>query len=176
MKPVNETAFEGAGLSVPQVIEREAEPHVAIAWSGPMADMPMHAPAMFPVLHGWMASKGLKGRAGFFRYRGVGDDGNVRMEVGTTVNSTAEGEANVLADTVPAGRYAHAVYTGPYDRLYDAMCMLSGWVKGRNLRAEESVDATGRFPAVQIEVYRVSPADTPEPAAWKTDLLVKLAT
>lgn len=175
MLPVTETAFPGVGLSVPQVVVREATPCVAIAASGPMVDLPRFAPPLFPRLHAWMAEKGLDGTAGLFRYRGFHSSGDVDLEVATLLTAPAAGEGEVIAGELPAGRYVMATYTGPYDRLYDAFCMLSGWLRGRGLIADEINGPDGRFPACQVEIYRVSPADTGEPARWETDLLLKLA-
>lgn len=175
MLPVTETAFEGAGLSVPVVVDRNAMPYVAIAASGPMADLPRFAPPLFPRLHGWMQQHGLAGTAGMFRYRAFHGDGGVAMEVATLLDRAARGDGAVIAGELPAGRYATATYTGPYDRLHDAFCMLSGWLRGRGLSADERYEAGSRFPAAQAEIYRVTPMDTADPARWKTDLLLKLA-
>ncbi len=170
MLAVTETAFDGAHLSVPQVAVREAEPYVAIAVSGPMTRLPEFAPQKFPLLHDWMGRNGIAGKAGFFRYRRFRNDGVVELEVGTTTQKAVPGEGAVLSLTLPAGRYAVATYTGPYDRLHDAMCMLNGWIAGRGLVPAGN---PGR-PDCQTEIYRVSPADTDDPAKWMTELLVKI--
>ncbi|MFP1630381.1 GyrI-like domain-containing protein [Zhengella sp. ZM62] len=175
MLPVTETAFEGAGLSVPSVTVRDAVPYVAIAASGAMADLPRFAPPLFPDLHGWMHERGLTGMAGCFRYKAFRADGRVGMEVAMLLEHAVPGDAQVLAGELPAGRYATATFTGPYDRLHDAFCMLSGWLRGRGLSADERNEAGSRFPVAQAEIYRVTPMDTDDPARWKTDLLVKLA-
>ncbi|MBZ0162605.1 MAG: GyrI-like domain-containing protein [Notoacmeibacter sp.] len=171
MLAVTETAFDGAHLSVPQVVTRKEEPYVAIAVSGPMTDMPAFAPQKFPVLHEWMGRNGIAGGAGFFRYRRFRDDGAVEMEVATTTREPVAGEGEVPSSALPGGRYAIATFTGPYDRLHDAMCMLNGWIAGRGLAPAGEPDR----PDCQVEIYRVSPADTDDPAQWVTELRVKIA-
>ena len=67
-----------------------------------------------------------------------------------------------------------ATLTGPYDRLYDAFCMVSGWLRGRGLSVDEVCSSGSRFPAAQAEIYRITAVDCDDPAFWKTDLLPKL--
>lgn len=175
MLAVTKTAFDGAGLSVPQVIERDAEPYLAIRASGRMTHLPQFAPPLFPRLHEWMAAKGVTGKAGCFRYLSFTKDGTVEMEVATTVDHPVDGEGEIVAGELPAGRYAAATYSGPYDRLHDAFLMLEGWLGGRGLTPDGSYEARGERPACQAEIYRVSPMDSQNPADWRTDLLLKLA-
>ncbi|MCB1419068.1 MAG: GyrI-like domain-containing protein [Notoacmeibacter sp.] len=175
MLPVTETAFDGAHLSVPQVVARKAASYAAIPVTGPMADLPDFAPPKFDTLYGWLGEKNIAGNAGFFRYRGFSADSGVDMEVGVFVDLPIVGDGPVIGAQLPSGRYISAIYTGPYDRLYDAFCMVSGWLHGRGLSADESCRGGGRFPACQVEIYRVTPGDTPDPARWQTEILLKLA-
>ncbi|MCB1457506.1 MAG: GyrI-like domain-containing protein [Nitratireductor sp.] len=174
MLATTETALHGAGLSIPSVLERKAEPFLAIAATGEMVKLPEFAPPKFAILHGYMAENGIEGRYGFFRYRRF-SDGAVTLDVGTATTGAASGDGEVIAGELPAGRYASATYRGPYDRLYDAFLMLEGWLKGRGLACEGTHDGKGWEPACQLEIYRISPADTDDPMQWETDLLLKIA-
>ncbi len=144
MLAVTETAFDGAHLSVPQVVTRDPQPYVAIAVSGPMTRMPEFAPTKLPILQAWMIRNGIAGEAGFFRYRRFRDDGVVEMEVATTTPEPVAGEGEVLSSALPAGRYATATFTGPYDRLHDSMCMLNGWIAGRGLTPDGAPGRSSR--------------------------------
>ncbi|MFZ2101444.1 MAG: GyrI-like domain-containing protein [Oricola sp.] len=176
MLPVEKTAYEGAGVSVPSVITRKAEPYVAIAVAGPMPKLSEFAPQKFPDLHRWMAENGVaSGMAGFFRYRRFDRSGLVELEVGTTTLKPEKAGDGVIAGEIPAGRYAHAVHTGPYDRLHDAFLMLEGWMGGRGLTPEGDYGPDGESPACQMEIYRVTPMQENDPRLWKTEILVKLA-
>ena len=176
MLAVTKTAFRGAHLSVPQIVERRAQGYAAIRATGPMTDLPTFAPPLFPRLHDWLALNGVpSGTQGFFRYTAFGRDGSVELEVGTTTRAPVSASPPVIAGLLPAGRYAMATYAGPYDRLHDAFCMLEGWMGGRGLTPEGIYDSDYSRPACQLEVYRVSPAQTDNPSEWETDLLVKLA-
>ena len=175
MLPVTQTAMDGVHLSVPHVVTRKAVHYVAIPLSGKMRDLPQFAPPKFEELHRWMSERNVaSAMEGFFRYRAFGHDGSVEMEVGTTTHGAAEGDGDVIAATLPAGRYAHAVHTGPYDRLYDAVLMLEGWMGGRGLTPDGAYGPDGEKPACQVEIYRVTPMQEKDPRKWETDILVKL--
>ncbi|MCG6857892.1 MAG: GyrI-like domain-containing protein [Salaquimonas sp.] len=174
MLPVTETAMPGIGLSIPQVIEREAEPCLAFRTGGAMTDLPQFAPPYFGKLHEWMASHGVTAGTHFFRYHRFGNDGGVELDVGSTVNHPVEASGGVIADEIPAGRYAFATYTGPYDRLHDAFCMLNGWIGARSLKADAQHEPDGHRPACQLEIYRIGPMDRDDPAKFETDILIKL--
>lgn len=165
-----ETDMPGIGLTIPSVMERKAVPYLAIAASGPMRDLPQFAPPKFHALHGWMRDNGVAARDGFFRYRRFGADGSVELEVGSITGGATAGGGEVVAGELPAGRYACATYRGPYDRLYDAFAMLNGWIEARGLTQAGQSGA----PDCQVEIYRISPAQTADPMQWKTDLLLKL--
>lgn len=175
MLSVETTVREGVSLSIPGVVMREAEPYLAIRAQGPMAKLPEFAPPLFARLHRWMSDNTIApGMSGFFRYRRFcGSD--VELEVATTTREAAEGGGEVIAGELPAGRYAHAVHTGPYDRLYDAFLMLEGWMGGRGLTPAGQYGPDGARPECQMEIYRVTPMQGDDPLEWKTDILIKLA-
>lgn len=176
MLPVDKTAFEGAGLSIPCVIIRKAEPYMAIPASGPMPELPEFAPPKFAVLHDWLRDRGVGPVGpGLFRYRRFGGDGSVVVEVGNMVAAAVAPEGEVIAGEIPAGRYAFAVHSGPYDRLHDAFLMLEGWMGGRGLTPDGAYDRDGSAPACQAEIYRVTPMEENDPRKWRTEIFVKLA-
>jgi effector-binding domain-containing protein len=171
MLPATRTAGEGIALSVPQVEKRKAQPYVAVAVTGPMAKLPQFAPPKIGELAAKLAAAGVvPAGPAFFRYRKFSGD-RVELEIAFPVAAKAPEIAGAIKASLPAGRYACATFAGPYDRLFDAMCMLNGWIEGRGLAP------AGRpgQPECQVERYRVSPMDTQAAAEWRTDLLVRLA-
>jgi len=175
MLSVDKTANEGVSLSIPGVVMRAAEPYLAIRAHGPITKLPEFAPPLFARLHEWMRDNNVaSGMSGFFRYRRF-SGAEVELEVGTTTRGAAEGGGEVISGELPAGRYAHAVHTGPYDRLYDAFLMLEGWMGGRGLTPAGRYGPDGARPECQVEIYRVTPMQTEDPLQWKTDMLIKLA-
>jgi effector-binding domain-containing protein len=175
MLAVTQTGMAGIGISIPQVIMREAVPYAAITVSGPMVSLPSFAPPKFADLYGWMGKHGIEpAGSGFFRYRRF-DAGIVTVEAGAPVPPGTAGSGAVRADALPAGSYAAATYTGPYDRLHDAFLMLEGWMRGRGLEPDGTQDGFGEQPACQLEIYHVTPMDESDPARLVTEIMIKLA-
>lgn len=174
MLAVTETALPGIGLSIPSVIEREAEPYLAIRAAGAMRDLPHFAPPLLPKLHAFMAGRGIAAGPTLFRYLSFGHDGGVELDVGALTDGRQTGSEAVEAGELPAGRYAFATYAGPYDRLHDAFCMLNGWFRARGLSAVENASGAGHAPGGQFEIYRVGPSDTDDPVQYRTDLFIQL--
>ncbi len=171
MLAVEKTGAPGLALSVPNVVTLKAEPYLAVAAKGPMPKLPQFAPPKFDELHDWMASHDIdSGGKPFFRYRRFDNAGNVELEVGNTTLKKIAANGAVIAGELPAGRYATATYSGPYDRLYDCFLMLDGWMRGRDLTP---AGKPGQ-PDCQLEIYRVSPATEPDPSKWVTDLLIRV--
>ena len=74
--------------------------------------------------------------------------------------TTADGEGDVLADTLPAGPAAVTIHSGPYDQLPSAYAALEEWIA-----------ANGLQPAgAPWEAYLNDPADHPDPKDWKTEV------
>ena len=122
-----------------------------------------------------MAANGKSnGGKAFFRYLGFGPGGTVEVEVGTTTLRPEAGGGDVVAGEIPAGNYACATHTGPYDRLHDAFLMLNGWMRGRGLAPDVTHGRDGERLACQFEIYRVSPAQQDDPLKWQTDLMIRL--
>lgn len=176
MLNATETALPGIGLSIPQVVERPAAPFVAYRIGGQMRELPNFAPPHIDRLANWIGERAIAGAGPmFFRYRRFGGDGSVSLDVGALTEIPQAGGDGVEAGELPAGRYALATYTGPYDRLYDAMAMLNGWITGRGLKTAGRENADGSEVDCQTEIYRVSPVDVADPAKYETDLLILLA-
>lgn len=175
MLDVTRTAMPGIGLSIPQLIERKAEPYVAFRIGGKMSELPQFAPPYIDRTREWLRTHGVEpGGAAFFRYHSFNHDGTVELEVGRTTPERVAAEDGVVSGELPAGRYACATCTGPYDRLYDAFCMLNGWISARELVADRKQGGSGVGIACQLEIYRIGPMDVSDPAQLQTDILIKL--
>lgn len=71
------------------------------------------------------------------------------------------GEDRGSAGTLPGGEVAATWHAGPYDTLAAAYGALEAWMEEQD-----------RKPAgAPWEVYRTDPGETPDPAAWKTEVL-----
>ena len=100
--------------------------------------------------------------APFAAYRGMLSD-VVDVEAGFPVAAAFEAVGDVGASSLPGGRAAVAMHTGPYEGLADTWGELVRWVTDRGLR-----------PAGDLfwEIYLSDPRTEPVPATWRTRLVV----
>ncbi|WP_158598401.1 GyrI-like domain-containing protein [Notoacmeibacter ruber] len=177
MRDIHETAKNGASLTIPVVRSFEPMTYLAIAVECAMADLPQAAPSAFPRLHRWCEDHGVELGEGLFRYFHFTADGRTLVHVANLVDRTVaiDDDAEIITGEMAGGDYAVAVHTGPYDLLYDSTVMMDGWLSGRNLAKDERRSAQQFEPACQVEIYRNGPWSEPNPAAWETELRMKLA-
>ena len=87
------------------------------------------------------------------------------LEVCVPVTRPVEPRGRVLPSSLPAATVAQAVYRGPYEGLSDAWRELEAWIA-----------AQGRASGPALwEVYQVNPANSVDPASWRTVLHRTLA-
>jgi AraC family transcriptional regulator len=118
-----------------------------------------------------MASGGAFGGAPFGRYHGWGE--TVDVEIGIPVAHPLHGQpalgdvpaGDIGASELPAGPAAVAVHRGPYDTLRQTYDELRDWIA-----------AQGRVPAGgPWESYVDDPAEVPDPARLRTEVVFPLA-
>src|SRR5262245_21876498 len=99
----------------PTIVERPAQPYVAIRKVVTMDTIPEIADRL-PAVFGWLAARGIA-PAGppFLKYNRIDMGGELEVEAGVPVPAPATGEGEVLAATLPAGRYATVTHLGPFD-------------------------------------------------------------
>jgi AraC family transcriptional regulator len=73
---------------------------------------------------------------------------------------TGEPSGNVRADTLPGGKVAMMLHTGPYDKLVGAHAAVQRWIEEQGLVA-------GGAP---WETYITDPTEYPDPKDWKTEI------
>jgi RNA polymerase sigma-70 factor (ECF subfamily) len=159
----------------PTVIERGEQPYVGIRRSVTMRTIPEIADQI-PVLAGWLGQRGIApAGAPFLRYVVIDMAGELVVEAGFPVAAPVEGDGEVFAGVLPAGRYASAVHVGHPSGLYDAATELNAWADGRGLRWDvEQTPAGDRF-ACRLECYHTDPRVQPDMDKWETELVFKLA-
>ena len=90
------------------------------------------------------------------------DGDHVRAEIGVPVWRPAPHVGHVYPAQLPGGRVASIVHAGPYDGISHTYERMTAWL------AEMGVQATGPM----WEVYWSDPAAEPDPATWRTEILV----
>jgi effector-binding domain-containing protein len=164
-------------MTEPQIQQRDAQPYLAIR-SEVTDGLPAVVDTAFPQLFAWLGQHGVE-PAGppFIRYLEVDHEGEpLEIEVAAPVASAAEPpeDGPVQADTLPAGRYATLVHTGPYRHddlpdLGDAQAALRSWTDEQGI-ATGRPSERGSSLAACVEHYRVGPPTEADWTKWETEL------
>src|ERR1700761_7705706 len=121
-------------LSEAQVIERPAQPYVAIKAQVTMQTLGTVLPELHPRVFAWLGERGIAPvGAPFWKYNLIDMDRELEVEVGVPVAAALDGDEQVLADVLPAGRYATLRYTGHPSGLADATASLLQWAQDEGL-------------------------------------------
>ena len=86
------------------------------------------------------------------------------FEAAVAVATPVAPSGRVVSSRLPAGPVASCIHRGPYQELHEAWMAFKGWL------SEQPVQ---QLPFIW-EVYRVGPGQTPDPAAWESDLVQPL--
>jgi hypothetical protein len=163
-------------LSEPDVIERPAQPYVAITAQVTMQTL---APTLLP-LHArvltWLKDRDTP-PAGppFWKYDRVDMDGTLDVEVGVPTAAALDADDGVLCGVLPAGRYAALRYTGHPDGLLDATGFLLTWGRQHELAWDVEHGPDGEHWAARLEIYETDPDVEPDMTRWTTQLAFRLA-
>ena len=164
-------------LSEPRIEQRDELRYAAIPARATTVTIPTELPPLIPEVFGWLAEQGVA-PAGppFFRYLVIDMAGDLDVEVGVPVATQVTANGRVLAGSFPAGRYATAVHTGPYDELGDATRQLLAWAKESGVVFQvRETEAAGDTWAGRAEFYLTSPDEEPDPQRWLTELAFLVA-
>jgi effector-binding domain-containing protein len=161
-------------LTEPRVVERAAQPYVAIRRTVgiPFSDV---VDATLPKLWQWLERHGLE-PAGppFFKYDLIKMPDRLEIEFGAPVAALPATDGEIVAGVLPAGRYATLTYHGPYDQLTGANGALINWAMAQKLEFDAESTPEGERFACRLESYTNDPREVPDPANWETVLYYKL--
>ncbi len=161
-------------LGEPVVVERSAEPYVAIRELVTMETLGTVLPALHPDVRSWLRERGEEPAGDpFFKFNVIDMERQLEVEVGWPVGAQMAGEGRVLAAVLPAGRYATVLYTGHPDGLLDATRALLEWADKEGLQWDVVETADGDRWGARLEFYR---SDGPDMDKWETELAFRLAS
>jgi effector-binding domain-containing protein len=163
-------------LSEAQVIERAAQPYVAIRAQVTMRTLGTVLPALHPRVFAWLGERGIPpAGAPFWKYNAIDMDRNLEVEVGVPVAAAVDGSDQVLAGVLAPGRYAALRYTGHPDGLLGATASLLKWAEEHNLTWDVRPAPDGERWGARLEIYETDPAVEPDMSKWTTQLAFRLA-
>lgn len=159
----------------PEITERGEQPYVAIRAQVGMHELEGFARRLGDVF-GWLAARDLA-PAGppFFRFNVIDMERQLQMEAGVPVQAAIDGDDQVIAGVIPAGRYATVTYIGHPENLVTATGQLLDWAAQRGLQWDMTVGDDGEHWGARLENYLTDPAEQPDMTKWETELAFRLA-
>lgn len=147
-----------------QIKELQEQPTVTIRrWCEPTKLTEMFS-EILPKAYSYATSNGATvGGAPFSRYHGM-KDGKMDVEAGVPLAKKLEGQGEIQASTLPAGRVLVTWHVGPYHELGKAHETLEAWAKKNDLE----------IAGAPWEVYWTDPGQEPDPSKWRTEVLLPI--
>ena len=162
-------------MTEPQIQQRDEQRYLAIRREVTNG-IPAVVDQAFPQLFAWLGQHGVE-PAGppFIRYLEVDANGEpLEIEVAAPVTGDAPEDDTVRADTLPAGRYAALLHTGPYRSedvrdLGDAHAALRSWTEQQGIVTGRPSERGSSLPCC-VEHYRIGPPMEQDWTKWETEL------
>jgi effector-binding domain-containing protein len=125
----------------------------------------------WPEVLAWLARRRLAADgAPLIRYCVLGDDATFEMELGVPVEHPVDGDGEVHAGLLPAGRYVVLRHVGPYDDLPGSHARLRRWADERGVAFDRWHTGHGEAWRASVEHYLVDPSAEPDPSKWEVEL------
>lgn len=160
-------------LTLPRIVERAAQPYVAIRQRvtipfGPVIER------VIPQLLGSVEREGIQSVGPvFFKYNIVAMP-DLEIDFGVPVAAPVDGDGQLLGRLLPAGRYAEVTYWGHYDNLIEVNAVLIGWARQTGIAWDSAERPDGEHFTARVESYANSPDEEPDPDKWETTVAIKV--
>lgn len=157
----------------PSIVERAAQPYVAIRRQ---VNIPFGSVATKTMkqLHKAIKAQGIQHTgAALFKYNIVKMP-ELEIEFGFETDTLEAAKGELMAGTLPAGRYAELTFFGPYRHLYKVNGALIDWSRDKGLVFDAREAPDGDHFASRVEFYPNGPNDEPDPNKLKTVVSIKL--
>jgi effector-binding domain-containing protein len=163
-------------LGEAQVIERSAQPYVALKKNVTMETIGEVLPGLHPRVFAWLGERGIApAGAPFWKFNVIDMARSMEVEVAVPVAAPVDGGGEILAAVLPPGRYATVRYTGHPAGLVDATAVLLKWADEQHLTWDVTPTPGGERWGARLEIYETDPAEEPDMSKWVTQLAFRLA-
>lgn len=161
--------------ATPTIVERAAQPYVAIRRTVTMATFPEIADRM-PEVFSWLASRGIRpSGAPFFRFNVIDMERELEVEAGVPVAAPVEPDGEILVATLPPGRYVTATHVGHPDTLVPFTAEVLDWAAAEGLAWDLTETPAGQRWGCRLVVSLTNPAEEPDPTKWVSELVFRLS-
>jgi effector-binding domain-containing protein len=163
---------DAAMISEPKIERRKKRPYVASRLAVPIPFGKYLQPAWEEV-YDWLKAHGIQPSGpAIIRYLTTDMSKELDMDVGFLVDKSVKGDDRIIADALPAGRYATLLYTGPYrgKGIFKATVALLEWAKENKIRWDISKKKGVEWWNGRAEFYFSDPAVDKDPSRYETEL------
>lgn len=159
-------------ITEPKLERRKQQYYVAMRIAVPIPFGKYLQPAWNEVYE-WMNKKDItpSGPA-IIRYLTTDMSEKLDIDVGFTIGKAVKGNDRIIADFLPAGRYATLLYTGPYKGkgIFNATVALLDWAKENKVTWNTSKKKGVEWWNGRAEFYFSDPATETDSKKFKTEL------
>lgn len=159
-------------ITEPKIEHRKKQNYVAVRIAVPIPFGKYLQPAWNEV-YDWMMSKEIKPSGpAIIRYLTTDMSKELDMDVGFTVAKAVKGDGRIIAESLPAGKYATLLYTGPYKGrgIYKATVALLEWAKENKVKWDITKKKGVEWWNARTEFYFSDPTTEKDPSKFKTEL------
>lgn len=159
---------------MPEIVERAAQHYVAVVGDVTMDRIPEIADRL-PEVFGWLAGKGVTPVGPpFLKYDVIDMARRLLIEAGVPVAGALDGDGDVVAGVLPAGRYVTTTHVGHPRELERVTGELLAWAQREGLTFDMEPLADGEHWGARLEEYLTDPREEPDLAKWETVLAFRL--
>ncbi|MEO3793931.1 GyrI-like domain-containing protein [Nonomuraea sp. B10E15] len=161
---------------MPQIVEFSERPYVGVRGTITMTTFGLVADRIGEII-GWLAQRGhAPAGAPFLRYDAINmPQDRLVVQAGVPVAGPVEGEGDIFAATLPAGRYAVTSHHGHPDQLFGVIEALLKWGEEQGLAWDlAEKDGTEHW-GCRLELFQTDPRVEPDMHNWDTDLQFRIA-
>ncbi|MEO8607704.1 MAG: GyrI-like domain-containing protein [Chloroflexota bacterium] len=166
-------------VTEPKLENRSQQPYVGIRTQVSMQELPTVIPQYIDEVAAWLGQQGVPlDGSPLIRYHAcpptAEPDAMLDIAIGWPVANSLTGDGRIIADALPAGRYASLVFTGVENGV-PANGALVNWAEQQGLEWDHWDDPLGDAFSGRVEYMMDGPDDDPDPGNWKTEVAIKLA-
>jgi effector-binding domain-containing protein len=163
----------------PRVDDRNEQPYVGIRSQIAMGELPTVIPQQIGEVAAWLEQQRVEPDGPpLVRYHmcpaEVDMAAMLDIAVGWPIATVLAGNDRIIADALPAGRYASLVFTGVENGIKGNGALIA-WAVAQGIHWDSWDVDKGEAFAGRVEYMLDGPDDDPNPANWKTEVAIKLA-
>ncbi|GAA3243042.1 GyrI-like domain-containing protein [Nonomuraea helvata] len=161
---------------MPHIIDVPDRPYIGIRRTITMTSFGLVGDRIAGLI-GWLAERGAAPTAApFLRYDSINmAEDRLVVQAGVPVATPVEGEDDIFADVLPAGRYVTASHHGHPDQLAGVISSVLKWGEEQGLTWDMTEKDGTELWGCRLEFYKTNPLEEPDMNNWDTELQFRLA-